>query len=89
MCQANLIGHWLDGASTVKERQRRKVGLEAILMVDEHGHRYWDGPAVLDLIRRWERAFDWVPGEDPGILVYDKQGRLIECSAAADRLLRP
>ncbi len=89
MCQANLIGHWLDGASTAKERRRRKKALEAIVRVDQHGRRSWDGPAVLDLSRHWGASFDWVPGRDRGILVHDLRGRLIEQTALARMLLRP
>ena len=81
MCQVNIVGHWLDGSHTAEERERRKAALEAIVRVDEHGFRYWDGPAVLDLIRRWDKPFKWVPGRDSGILVHDGQGRLIEESS--------
>ena len=81
MCQANLIGHWLDGAPTAEERQRRKEALEAIVTVGEDGVVSYDGPAILDLIRRWDKPFKWVPGRDRGILVHDGQGRLIEESS--------
>ncbi len=89
MCQANLIGHWLDGAPSAEERRRRKAALEAVVRVDERGRRSWDGPAVLDLIRRWGTGFDWFPGRDRAILVHDLRGRLIERSSTARLLLRP
>ena len=88
MCQANIIGHWLDGSPTAEERARRRAALERLAVVRD-GYRVYDGPAVLDLIRTWNRSFDWVPGEDWGILVHDLRGRLIEHSALAGLLLRP
>ena len=87
MCQANIIGHWLEGAPTPEERLRRMAALEAIMMVDEHGDRHWDGPSVLDLIRRWDRSFEWVPGQDRGVLVYAPDGRLVETSQFVRTLL--
>jgi len=88
MCHAALPQHWLDAAPTPAERARRRAALDRLAVVRD-GYRVYDGPAVLDLIRTWDRSFDWTPGEqgDRGVLVHDSRGRLIETSACAGRLL--
>lgn len=47
-----------------------------------------DFPSVLDLIKRWDRAFEWVLGKDRGLVVHAPNGRLVESSLAC-RLLVP
>jgi len=38
------------------------------------------------LIGNWDSGFEWVPGEDRGILVHDRRGRLIDRSSLVERL---
>jgi len=83
-----LPGHWLDSALTSAERGRRKAALDRLAVVRD-GHRVYDGPAVLALIRRWDKAFEWVPSEDRSVLIHDQWGRLIETSQLAEKLLEP
>ena len=61
MCQAALPQHWLDLAPTPAERARGRAALDRLDVVRD-GYKVMDGPAVLDLIRRWDRRFEWVPG---------------------------
>jgi|SRR5947208_7919814 len=63
-------------------------GLDRLAVVRD-GYRVYDGPAVLDVIRSWDRSFEWVPGEDRGALIQDRMGRLIEASALLGRLVVP
>src|SRR3989442_10337010 len=88
MCQAALPQHWSDAAPTPAERARRRAALNRLAVVRD-GSKVFDGPAVLDLIRTWDRSFDWTPGEDRGVLIHDRQGWLIETSGLLRRLLRP
>ena len=56
MCQANLTGHWLDGASSLEERQRRLAALRGLGTENvEPWGTYWSypGPAVLKLVAEW------------------------------------
>lgn len=87
MCQAAKPAHWLDSAPTPAERARRKAALDALAVLRD-GYRVIDGPAVLDIIRRWDKGFEWVPGKDRGILITDQRGRL-EDSTLIRRLLSP
>ena len=75
--------------STYARRASPQAGGPGRLAVVQDGYRVYDGPAVLDLIRRWDRRFEWVPGErgDRGVLVHDTRGRLVEDSEAIRRLL--
>ena len=88
MCQAALPQHWLDLAPTPAERARRRAALDRLAVVRD-GYRVYDGAAVLDLIRTWDRSFDWTPGEDRGVLIHGPGGRLVEQSALIGRLLVP
>ena len=54
MCQANLIDHWLDGAKTPAERQRREDALESIAQ-QKSGVAVYDGPALLRLVQEWSK----------------------------------
>lgn len=89
VCQAALPAHWIESAQTPAERARRRTALERLAVVRPDGIRVMDGPAVLDLIRRWDRAFEWVPSKDAGIAVYKPGRGLVEESALARRLLTP
>ena len=88
MCQAALPQHWLDAAPMPAERARRRAALDRLAVVRD-GYRVYDGPAVLDVIRSWDRSFEWVPGEDRGALIQDRMGRLIEASDLLGRLVVP
>lgn len=58
VCQANLVGHWLDASLTEGERKRRLRALRAIgtLHLELEG-TYWayPGPETVRLIREWPR----------------------------------
>jgi hypothetical protein len=58
------------------------------LAVLRDGYRVYDGPAVLDVIKRWDKAFRWGP-ENKGALIHDARGRLFETSTLVKALLRP
>ena len=88
MCQAALPQHWLDLAPTPAERARRRAALDRLAVVRD-GYKVMGGPTVLDLIRRWDRAFAWEPARDRGAVIHDGQGRMIETSALAKFLQRP
>jgi len=90
VCQAALPQHWIDSAPNIAERASRRAALDR-LAVDRDGHKVMDGPAVLDLIRRWDRRFEWVPGErgDRGVLVHNPRAMLVEESETLRRLLVP
>ena len=88
MCQANLPGHWIESAPTGAERARRKAALDRLAVVRD-GYRVYDGPAVLDLIRQWNRRFQWSPDGDRGCLVSDSEGRLVESSEVCRAFLTP
>jgi len=89
MCQANLPGHWLDAAPTSAERLRRTAALSRLAVVRD-GYKVYDGRAVLDLIRTWDRRFEWTPGGrgDRGVLVYDTRGKVVE-SGLIRKVLTP
>jgi len=88
MCQADLPHHWIDAAPTSVERARRRAALDRLAVI-RNGYRVYDGPAVLDLIRTWDRSFDWTPGKDRGVLIHDRRGRLTETCAFLNGLLVP
>ena len=88
VCQANLPGHWLDAAPTSTERARRKAALERLVVVRD-GYRAYDGPAVLELIRRWEKPFAWKSVRDFGVLIHTEGGKLRPDSRLIRRLLTP
>jgi len=83
-----MPGHWVDSAPTPAERARRRAALDRLALVRD-GYRVYDGPVVLDLIRRWDKAFAWEPGRDRGVLVTDWRGLLIDRSTLVGVLLRP
>ncbi len=88
VCQAALPQHWLDSAPTGAERDRRRAALDNLAVVRD-GYTVMDGPAVLDLIRCWDRGFSWQPSKDRGALITDQQGRLIETGGLSRALLTP
>ena len=90
VCQAALPQHWIDAAPTPAERARRRAALDRLAVLRE-GYRVYDGPTVLDLIRRWDRRFEWVPAErgDRGVLVHNPRAMLVEESETLRRLLVP
>ena len=88
MCQTALPQHWIESAPTVAERARRRAALDRLAVV-RNGYRVYDGPAVLDVIRTWDRNFEWTPGKDRGVLIHGPSGKLVEHSVLTGRLLVP
>lgn len=48
-----MIGHWLDGSTSVEERTARLAALAGIARRDEHGHPVYPGPDTVRMIREW------------------------------------
>ncbi len=86
LCQADLIGHWLDNAHSTPERRRRLQALRKLGTRHEGGWWEYHGPAVLDLIRAWH--VEWFPERDSDVVVMDGK-HFVEQSLLAARLLVP
>ncbi len=59
MCQANVVGHWLDGAPTGEERERRLAAFRELgtKHLEAWGtFRSYPGPAVLKLVQEWHQG---------------------------------